>query len=362
LANIQYFILTIVFILIGIVTVNPSIETSLGQLTSLHLVSTRNNFNLNTGDLISGKSSTGYTTSSAIPGLQNGINCPKEIAIYVHGVWVGPNSLETTSQIFDRASKSIASNNYSIPIIGFSWDSDTPISIDGTGWLAAKLIAEQNGPKLAQFISNYKNKCNATEIRLIAHSMGARVVLSSLESLYYNQGWNSKNFKIKSVHLMGAAVDNEEVAKSASYIISQPSLLANLKEWYDASGIKSSYGNAIEKEVGKLYNLYNPNDKSLGSPQFYSFYEQDIPLGLRGSQPGIPLALNYKETDVRNEIPFNIDANGDNKCDIVTAFGTCMINGVGDNHFGYVGFRNANGILLDDGAMNVVVKDWKNNP
>jgi hypothetical protein len=43
--------------------------------------------------------------------------------------------------------------------------------------------------------------------------MGTRVLLSGLDSLYRNQEWNNKNFKIASAHVMGAAVDNEEIAK-----------------------------------------------------------------------------------------------------------------------------------------------------
>ena len=39
----------------------------------------------------------------------------------------------------------------------------------------------------------------------------------------------------------------------------------------------------------------------------------------------------------------------------------CTINAVGENHFGYFGFRSAvNGTLIDDGAMNVVVSNWRN--
>ena len=66
--------------------------------------------------------------------------------------------------------------------------------------------------------------------------MGARVTLSTLESLYKNQEWNNKNFKIASVHLMGAAVDDEEATKSPSYITADPSVLLNINEWYDAYG------------------------------------------------------------------------------------------------------------------------------
>ena len=38
----------------------------------------------------------------------------------------------------------------------------------------------------------------------------------------------------------------------------------------------------------------------------------------------------------------------------------CTIVDIGDNHFGYVGFENRNGVLIDDGAMNVVVDNWRN--
>jgi hypothetical protein len=244
-------------------------------------------------------------------------------------------------------------------LIGFSWDSDTEINPDGTGWLIAKLIAKENGPKLAQFIFDYKNKCQATEVRLIAHSMGARVALSVLESLYKNQAWNDKNFKIESVHLMGAAVDDEEIAKSPSYIIENPLLLLDTNEWYDAYGIKSAYGSAIEKEVVNFYNLFNPQDNSLQLPLLYPFYEQDDALGRLGSQSDIESTSNYLDINVQNEIPFITDANGDGNCDIPDFFG-CTIVGIGDNHFGYVGFENRNGVLVDDGAMDVVVSKWRN--
>jgi hypothetical protein len=348
-----------------LISSTQSIETALGQtIATTPIVSTRNHFDLDTGELRSGQTSTGYVTSANIPGLQAGTNCPLEIAIYIHGIWVGTNSLENPAEIFDRAKKSIAANNYNIELIGFSWDSDTKISPDGTGWLAAKLIAKENGPKLAQFISDYKNICQATDIRLIAHSMGTRVLLSGLDGLYKNQGWNNKNFKIVSAHVMGAAVDNEEIANSPSYIINNPSVMLDVDEWYDAYGIKSAYGNAIEAEVVKFYNLFNREDNSLEAPRLYKFYEQDDALGLQEAPGDIPSVLNYEDIDVEDQIAFIEDADGDGDCDlpISTPFGlVCTIEDIGDNHFGYVGFRDTNGALIDDGAMNVVTDKW-NNP
>jgi hypothetical protein len=55
------------------------------------------------------------------------------------------------------------------------------------------------------------------------------------------------------------------------------------------------------------------------------------------------------------------DANGDGKCDLPmsTPFGLiCIIEDIGDNHFGYIGYRDKNGAWVDDGAMNVVIDNW----
>src|SRR3712207_9574842 len=84
-------------------------------------------FRSDTGELRSGHNGTDYDASD-IPGLQPGTSCPKEAVIYVHGVWTGIGSssanLESETGIFDRARMSLAVNNYSIPVIGFSWDSN----------------------------------------------------------------------------------------------------------------------------------------------------------------------------------------------------------------------------------------------
>jgi esterase/lipase superfamily enzyme len=156
--------------------------------------------------------------------------------------------------VFDRARLSLGSLGYSSPIVGFSWDSDTKISNDG--WNNAQIIAKENGPKLAQFVVDLKEKCPQIKIRMIAHSLGARVVLSSLDSLNYNQARNSGNFHVESVHLMGAAVNRNEVSKNAADIVSR-------------DGIHSSYGKAIEEEVLHFYNLVNREDDAL-EPGLYN--------------------------------------------------------------------------------------------
>jgi hypothetical protein len=66
------------------------------------------------------------------------------------------------------------------------------------------------------------------------------------------------------------------------------------------------------------------------------------------------------------------DSNGDSRCDLPEWiynpfvfpfwFLTCGIHSVGDNHLEYMGFRDANTqTLLDDGAIDIVVEDWRRN-
>lgn len=341
----------------------------MGETSSTPLVSTRDHFNLDTGKLLLGHDSKDYDPSVNIPEF-NG-QCKGEVAIYVHGVWTTAHFpsfpyFEDAIEIFDRARMSLANLNYEIPLIGFSWDSDTPIS--PLGWETAKIIAKKNGPKLAEFIYDLKDKCPNTAIRLVAHSMGARVVLSSLDSLTNNMNWNNNNYTIASVNLIGAAVDDEEVSKNSNDIVNDPT---------NDNRIKAAYGKAIEKEVVRFYNLYNPEDDVLEKdveclflncqPIYYPKHEHDLALGQIGAQSGISIPKNYHQINVRSEIDFNIDADGDGFCDLSLPFtALCTINRAGDNHFGYIGFRYPfyitflGGTLSDNGAMNIVVNNWKN--
>jgi Alpha/beta hydrolase of unknown function (DUF900) len=319
------------------------------------IVSTRNHFDRETGALVSTHNSTNYDAIN-IPWLKQGAKCPVNFAIIVPG-W--GNDANKSMERFERAKMSLEHNNYHDPIIGFSWDSDTTIQSIGAGWTVANLIAKDNGPKLAQFIADFKDKCNNSEIRILAHSLGSRVILSSLDSLNNNQYWKDRNFTLASVHLLGAAVDNEEVADDPLYIINNVSIVNNTLEWYDVYGIKFAYGQDIEDQVSKFYNLFNPNDKTLSD--VYGNYEYDDALGLNGAQVDTTLSSKYVEKDVQNKIPPLCDAEGDDVADWPLKKNETVERG--SNHGGYFGFTNMMGnkkVLLDDGAMNTVVRDWNN--
>jgi pimeloyl-ACP methyl ester carboxylesterase len=358
----------IVFVFIMTFELQPFSQTKLNIFENIFadtynqpLVSTVNEFNLTTGKLLLGHSPIAYKASD-IPGLQNE-SCPQtpdKMVIYIHGYGVNGKSFfsEAASDIFKRVKMSLGNNT---TVIGFNWDSN--IAAKDKSWEVAIDVAKKNGLKLAQFILDYKNKCPNTDIRLISHSLGARVTLSSLDILHNHPEWNDKNYKVKSVHLLGAAVDNEEITKNPFDIVKDPMNGYNInviemKYPIILDKIKYSYGQAVEDEVEEFYNLYNPKDDSL--EWFYPLNENnDSALGLIGAEKGISLPSNYRETNVQSEIKAFCDADGHNSCDYPYNIVLYSTPTEGDNHFGYIGFMDTNGTLKDNGAMDVVVSDWE---
>jgi len=309
------------------------------------------------------------------------IGCSQETIIYIHGVWTAKDRVdevnirmfENAPEIFDRLRLSLETVGYKFPVIGFSWDSDTEISADG--WDKAIKIAKNNGPKLAQFVLDLQENCPQTKIRFIAHSLGARVVLSSLHALNNNVIWNDNKFKIESVDLLGAAIDDDEVSKNSLDVIS-------------SNGLKSAYGKVIEKQVANFYNLFDSEDDALepgaigwyfpscaylfyscfnlleNQPVYYPYFEQDLALGQSGLQSEISPSdrpRNYMDISVSQQIPNFSDADADGECDL-TFNQKCTINNKGDNHLGYVGFRDLsnNNTVKNNGAIDIVVNTFRN--
>ena len=164
---------------------------------TIPIVSTRDYFNKETGISMST-----HPYNPLDNEIVNSICMRNEVVIYVHGVWTNEQNhsiyaIENAQEVFERLKMSLEDVGYNNPIIGFSWDSDTEISPQG--WKYAKLIAKENGPKLAQFLLDLKNYCiehydNNIEIRLVGHSLGSRVILSALNSLDNNNEWKLSTF------------------------------------------------------------------------------------------------------------------------------------------------------------------------
>lgn len=268
--------------------------------------------------------------------------CPGEIAVYVHGVWTSQQSALEQVKRVDISLRQ--GNDYDVAIVGFSWDSDTNLNPDG--WNIAKEIANKNGELLADLIVDYKDECPKDNVRLIAHSLGSRVILAALQSLHDE----TRGSIIRSVHLMGAAVDQEQVSTNDRLCLSNiPPLPCS--------------GAAIESTVQtNLYNLQNYEDNVLA---VYGLYEEGNALGSFGSYGREP--DKYEEYSVLFRIPPISNADGDPNTDCsdsnIGQLGWALHVGWGDNHCGYMGFRTLpSSDPLKDGAIEDVVIDWRNNP
>jgi hypothetical protein len=110
------------------------------QISSPLITSSRGFFNTTTGGTL-------QNTISSLPNASSIFNpeaneCPNETAIYVHGVWT---SEEDAKEQIERIDLSLKSLNYSIPMIGFSWDSNTTFSLQNQtlaqeGWRTFRQI------------------------------------------------------------------------------------------------------------------------------------------------------------------------------------------------------------------------------
>jgi hypothetical protein len=323
------FLLVLAILLVVAVSLVMAIQSALAIhtddinqriLTPLSVFTTRNNVTVNTIQV----------TNSTL--AKFGGSCPPESAIYIHGFWRDEDS---AGEEFDRIQRSLNHNNYRIPLVGFSWDSKTDLNRI-IAWNEAKIEAKEIGPELAKFIKAFKDKCPDTHIRLIAHSLGAAVINSTLVSLdntqqaWENNSSNNNSKIIRSIHLLGAAINNTLIAKN------------------------TTLGNATEHMVDKFYNLYNPQDDGLLINQIF---EKHDPLGLIGA-PSRNIPVNYNETNVAYEIPPFSDADGDgNLEECFEDIKPVIVRG--DNHCGYMGFRQPFlPSLIDDGAIDIVVRDW----
>jgi hypothetical protein len=101
--------------------------------------------------------------------------------------------------------------------------------------------------------------------------------------------------------------------------------------------------------------------------EYYPYFEDDYALGDRGAQAGIDVPQNCTDRSVRGQVIARDDAEDERGCDLIYLFYplNCTISTMkrGDNHFGYMGFRNPSSpdLLLNDGAIDIVVRDWRSS-
>jgi hypothetical protein len=330
----------------------------LGQTSGYTTASTRGFFNLTSGDGL--RPVTDLPNISEILDLENR-DCPGEISFYVHGVWA--NETQAREQ-GERVFLSLIDSDYDIPVIGYSWDSNTSFSLTDPnvaleGWNTAKKIANGNGQLLAQLTLDFKEACEGDNVRIIAHSLGAKLTLAALQSIHADPEWtNDLNHQIKSVHFLGSAVDNEQISTRPADCSSNSSALP-------------CSGEAIGAVVERFFNLYNPEDNML--QYVYNSVQGNEALGWCGKEGGsqwfatwwcfirnsVTEPENYKEYSVISELPSYPDSNIDGECDVRNPDGSCSISHAGDNHMGYLGYRDSQTSIFNNGAIDKVVTDWK---
>jgi hypothetical protein len=195
-----------------------------------------------------------YDTVGSIPGVDT--DAPDELLVHVHG-W--RNGDDEAVDGFRTAREAYRANGHDEPVVGFTWDSDSSVF----GWWDSAEIAEANGLKLAQFVFDYRNENPDTSVRLVCHSLGARVLLRAIQVLDASE----VREYVDSVTLLGGAADNDAVA------------------------VDGAYGPSIERAVGQADNFWKNEDDVLNWA--YTTAEWDSAVGEEGCEGTTP--GNYQD-------------------------------------------------------------------
>ena len=178
----------------------------------------------------------------------------KELVIMIHGL--RNDNAGAIAKVM-LAKNRLSGLGYHYPVIGFSYDSNTTgahLQKHAKRALSAgQIIAQKNGRNLALFIEDFKSTSPQTKIRLMGHSLGSQVILSTVEYLA------KKNHGkiIESVYFFGASITSDVPSSK-------------------------KYGKLLDKVIrGKIVNYFSPTDEVLNWANKEKFVKG--PLGLNGA-------------------------------------------------------------------------------
>ena len=138
----------------------------------------------------------------------------KELTIMIHGLRNDNAGAVAKVQL---ARNRLRRLGYSHPVIGFSYDSNTTgahlIKHAKHALAVGQNIARKNGKNLGRFIEDFKKSSPNTKIRLMGHSLGSQVILSTLE--YLSKKSSNKEI-VESIYFFGASI-TEDVPSSSKY-------------------------------------------------------------------------------------------------------------------------------------------------
>ncbi|MGI9567227.1 MAG: DUF726 domain-containing protein [Nitrosopumilus sp.] len=190
----------------------------------------------------------------------------KEITIMIHGL--RNDNAGAVAKIL-IAKNRLRKLGYVHSVIGFSYDSNTTgahlIKHAQRALSVGQTIARKNGRNLGTFIEDFKISSPKTKIRLMGHSLGSQVILSTVEYLAKKK----QNIGIvESVYLFGASI-TEDVPSS------------------------KKYGTILQKIIDKkIVNHYAPTDEVLAWANNKKFVHG--PLGLCGAV-GKPISKYHQK-------------------------------------------------------------------
>lgn len=270
------------------------------------------------GELREGVDPYSYRVEGRMPGM--GGPSASDVTVIVHGL----NNTEIKGvNRFGLARESLLHNGYRGAVVGFSWDGSTNWDPFGaTGYRVAKHNAMANGRMLAQFLTDLREANPGVRLHVVGYSMGARLVVEAVWALANDERFRDSDWKLASVHLVGAAIDDEHLQTN------------------------DRYGKAIEGRVGLFFNYYSPKDSKLG--EFFPVLEADRAVGRHDLEDIAFAPRNYVSRDVAQELlPVLQDGSID------------RVGEPGANHSAYLGIRDERGKWLDDGVMDLVARDME---
>ncbi|WP_428324061.1 DUF726 domain-containing protein [Nitrosopumilus sp.] len=138
----------------------------------------------------------------------------KELTIMIHGLR-NDNAGAIAKAVLAR--NRLRKLGYSHPVIGFSYDSNTTgahlIKHAKHALAVGQSIAKKNGRNLGKFIEDFKESSPKTKIRLMGHSLGSQVILSTIEYLAKKK---QNSGILEGVYFFGASI-TEDVPSSKKY-------------------------------------------------------------------------------------------------------------------------------------------------
>ena len=195
----------------------------------------------------------------------------KELTIMIHGLRNDNAGAVAKAEI---ARNKLRRLGYTHPVIGYSYDSNTTgahlIAYAKHALAVGQKIAKKNGRNLGTFIEEFKSISPKTKIRLMGHSLGSQVILSTIERLSKK---NHNTGIVESAHLFGASITSDVPSSQ-------------------------KYGKLLQKVIrSKIVNYYSPTDEVLFWADKANFVSG--PLGLNGVT-GKPIS-KYFERQVKPE-------------------------------------------------------------